>query len=239
MAHDEDIRRNREKVALATFFHNLDDIGYSIPGDSPALREAVVAVSQSWPDDELFPFLAFAQHYGIPTRLLDWSQSARTAAYFAAIDALNCNVLDGNIVVWALSRVFIELNHLDPPEVEVRIVRAARASNPNLHAQQGLFTLCRRNDRLLPLEQIVSGILTGTIRTRATIVEYPPRKLVMQKLTLPQTEAWRLLELLKYENVTGATLFPSPEGAIKRMVEPNHWRTRPPIYPLYSDEDFD
>lgn len=41
-----------------------------------------------WPDQRILDLMAMAQHHGVPTRLLDWTTKAFTAAYFAASSAL-------------------------------------------------------------------------------------------------------------------------------------------------------
>jgi FRG domain-containing protein len=58
------------------------------------------------PDEEL-EWALIAQHYGLPTRLLDWTESATTALYFACIKE------DGDGTVFVLNP--IDLNRLSYP----------------------------------------------------------------------------------------------------------------------------
>jgi len=94
--------------------HSLDAQGISFPGQNPVLRTPESRQYQPWQrfDDELFqypleqylPLFAISQHHGIPTRLLDWSESAWTAAYFAAVHWSRSNVqnkVEEELGVWA------------------------------------------------------------------------------------------------------------------------------------------
>lgn len=171
----------------------------------------------SWPPEELLPLLGLAQHYGIPTRLLDWSENPLKAAYFSV-----CKVKTEveKVAIWALTGLGLQQFPTlwkAAGRSLLTLVKAPYADNPNLHAQQGIHTIYRTElfdlqtepDRR-PLDILLSGISGNNV-------------LRILKFTLPASEASSLLRLLAKWNISAATLFPGYKGCADAFHEQRHW----------------
>jgi len=204
----------KEWAYIDTFVRHCDSIGLAIPNDSPAFREtflnrnvptgwpAIGAHVSEWPPKEIHPLMALAQHYRLPTRLLDWSTRAYVAAYFGISDAL-AKKIDRveRLAVWILD---IEKRAHFP---ELKVVTVPGGNNANLAAQSGRFTLLTQvGGRARPIEGEIALDLYFAARQHV-----PPLK----KITLPIDEAPAALELCSLYGVTGATLFPDYYGATR------------------------
>jgi hypothetical protein len=216
-----------QRELLKSFREKLDKSGLAIPLEPPDLFERGRYVSTgAHPEPPAFPQLALAQHLGLPTSLLDWTTRPLVAAYFAG--PKNRPLGYGKLVIWALRRDFIrgcEQSGVNfgAGEVFTTIETAPRSSNPNLHAQAGLFTLVRSGQDSIPLHDVtIDDYVQRAAEVEPDLARYGGGPL-MRKLTLPISQSPRLLRLLADEGIDASTMFPGYDGIVKSMTEETLW----------------
>ncbi|MEK3788060.1 FRG domain-containing protein [Paenibacillus sp. FSL K6-1230] len=181
-----------------------------------------------WLPKSFHELAALAQHYGLPTRLLDWSLDPFVSLYFGAINALKNDLIEGDhLVMWVLD--VAQLTSLNRPvkQIPLSIINPPYSGNENLKAQKGILTLwedtsvskpggeiqlLNQIDRT-PLDELLIKILSNNEEYQGN--SYP----MMFKLLLPTTQAPMLVSALKTINYSAASLFPGFDGITKSIKE--------------------
>lgn len=96
---------------IRKFYFSCDNANLYVPNcrirKYPIDDISVFLNHETWLPEDLYEITGLAQHYGLPTRLLDWSKDIYVSLYFACLGAMkeimeNKCINDDNIVLWAL-----------------------------------------------------------------------------------------------------------------------------------------
>lgn len=145
-----------------------------------------------------------AQHFGVPTRLLDWSRDPLVALFFAVEHAQGIN--DAAVFTIAPDARYL------PEQVRGKIMHSAveiipPAIDRRIPAQKSVFTLHQYGDptgQFVPLDQ--RGELGGYYMTGST------KTYGFAKIIIPARIAVRLRHVLYSMGIDRRNLFPGLEG---------------------------
>jgi hypothetical protein len=202
-----------ELEVLSMFLNGCDRSGLTVPGYTEQIKRKLanqrsffLSGGDPWPQQNMYEILAVAQHYDVPTRLLDWTERSFVACYFAAASA-NFELDDGKerIAVWAL-----DTSNSDEWDT-VSIIRTPGGTSRNQAAQSGLFTTHKVKDYAFEPYQ------SEALEEVAEIYSEGAMARSLLKFTLPVEQAPVLLTLCSKLGVDGSTLFPGFHGVAKNV----------------------
>lgn len=194
--------QEREYNLLRNFQNSCDLAGVHLPSDGNEIRQKQVSTSEEFFDSvffqeekvdwfyhDFFELAAFAQHYGVPTRLLDWSKNPFVACYFANSYALE-RELDPvkKTSIWVLN--FANMSN----EIKnvLKVLDLPKGVNQHISHQQGVLTYTELNTEILPL--LISKINND---------EEDSKSLSLEEILEFYGNGYRLVKInLGYENVT-------------------------------------
>lgn len=184
-------------------------------------------MNEAWLPKDLWGLAALAQHYMVPTRLLDWTHDIYVALFFAVEDYLERRSLPKEtkfITLWALNlQPFIEPNVQDLP---LKLVQPIYHGNDNLTAQQGLFTLWQAKKELkfedghakIDMETKVNrrslDQLLHNLRIRQEKIDTP----YLYGLKIPMDSAKEIYRHIKSLGYDASRIYPGYSGVVKSMM---------------------
>ena len=230
-----ELQNAKENYILQKFFNYADKCGLRVNTNNWT-RELIHPSSQIHSEfEKLFydynEIISLAQHYGLPTRALDWSYDYKVSLYFAVKDVLS-KLDTQDCVLWALNyKLFENQQSNNKYIINLNLYRPEYNTNPNLTAQKGLFTFLNYylGDYESPLDKIISDELKQDITERSKgeknnkqIITVPPNltseDTVLYKFIIPKGIKAEILNELYLDGYSEEYLFPGYEGVSKHVI---------------------
>lgn len=239
---NEDIRRFRSRFAfrgLSDASYRLDTTLMRLGGQYVELERHLLRNFKKYAHrniverDSLWHWLSVAQHYGLPTRLLDWTYSPFVAMHFATS---NIEKFDIDGVVWAVN--YVKAHELLPQSLKekleaeganvmtVSMLSEVVNSLPEFDALADnkltiFFEPPSIDDRIVNQHAFCSVMSDPSIALEDWLKNQPG---ISRRIIIPAALKWEIRDKLDQANVNERVLFPGLDGLsrwLKRHYSPS------------------
>ena len=173
--------------------------------------------ASKWPT-ESYNQLLLMQHYGLPTRLLDWSQGFHIALYFA----VNEDRQDKPASLWALNPY--KLNHVNttksgifrPEENEIQEIVNKAFKLPDSHRGDRVIAMSGQEH---DLRMLVQWSVFTIHESETEMEKLPSKDEFLREIVIPAEDRIPLRQALKTMGILRSRLFPDLQSLAESLIE--------------------
>ena len=228
----------REIKSISEFFLEANYQGLKVPNNKMihCSPDEIMGTDLYWISDEFEETAALAQHYGLPTRLLDWTKDIFVAFYFASTGVMEKEKdnTEPSLVIYALNYGFLkeEIKKWEHAKTSygrepfpIKFLIPHYSDNPNIMAQSGILSysevrIVRYSTNTWKLDYTpLDEKLQELIDDKDHYYHISEPETLLYKFIIPPSEASAMFDFISRFNYSYSRIFPGYNGIMKTLKE--------------------